>query len=61
MIYGAEPTSIYNKFKDIYATSSIRNYGIIIGKEDNLNGWGIYVFENGSESNIKMVFGPCTE
>lgn len=41
---------------DVYAMSSIRNYGIIIGKKnDQQSGWGVYRFTNNNTS-LKTIF-----
>ena len=57
LIDGVEHSFIYDYFSDIYATTSIRDIGIVVGKKQGDTGWGIYKIQN---QTIKPVFGPCT-
>lgn len=61
LIDGVEHSFIYKYFSDIYATTSIRDIGIVVGKKQLDTGWGIYKFQNNPSQTITCIFGPCTE
>lgn len=61
LIDGVEHSFIYAYFSEIYATTSIREIGIVVGKKQGDTGWGIYKFQNNPSQTITCIFGPCTE
>lgn len=58
LIDGVEQSFTDDHFSDIYATTSIRDIGIVVGKKQCDTGWGIYKIQNQA---ITRIFGPCTE
>lgn len=50
-----------HKFTEIYGATSIRDYGIIIGKKNGESGWGIYRFNVNNDPKLDCIFGPCSE
>lgn len=65
LIDGVTHSEIYESFSKIYATTSIRDIGVIIGKRtehtdpEDINAntnWSINKLQDG---NLKCVFGPC--
>ena len=62
IIEGVSSVSFTDFFKDIIATDSIGDTGIIIGVKSDEVGWSIYTFDKNIEqtSGLNRVFGPCS-
>ena len=62
IIEGVSSVSFTDFFKDIIATDSIGDTGIIIGVKSDETGWSIYTFDKNIEqtSGLNRVFGPCS-
>ena len=58
LIDGVSESVIYDSFSEIYATTSVRDLGVIIGERDGDEGWSINILQN---NNLRCVFGPCSK
>ena len=45
-----------HKFTEIYGATSIRDYGIIIGKKNGESGWGIYRFNVNNDPKLDCIY-----
>lgn len=52
--------STEQKFDKIYATTTIRNYGVIVCKLQGESGWSIVRYDKNTNS-LYRVFGPCED